>query len=101
MSESGPLKATATEAAAAPAFADHFSSVAARYAGFRPHYPAALFDYLTTLVPRESTVWDCACGSGQATTDLAARFSKVFATDASREQIASAAPCPNVEYRVA
>jgi ubiquinone/menaquinone biosynthesis C-methylase UbiE len=82
-------------------FADHFSDVAARYAGFRPHYPAALFDYLATLVPRDSSVWDCACGNGQATSDLAARFSKVFATDASREQIGAAAPSPNVEYRVA
>jgi ubiquinone/menaquinone biosynthesis C-methylase UbiE len=86
---------------ASHAFADHFSNVAARYAGFRPHYPAALFDYLATLVPPDSSVWDCACGNGQATSDLAARFFKVFATDASREQIASAAPHPNVEYRVA
>jgi SAM-dependent methyltransferase len=82
-------------------FADHFSKVATRYADFRPHYPAALFDYLATLVPPDSTGWDCACGNGQATSDLAARFFKVFATDASREQIASATPYPNVEYRVA
>jgi SAM-dependent methyltransferase len=82
-------------------FSDHFSNVAARYADFRPHYPADLFDYLATLVPQDSTVWDCACGNGQATSDLAGRFFKVFATDASREQIASAKPHPNVEYRVA
>jgi trans-aconitate methyltransferase len=84
-----------------PAFADHFSKVAARYADFRPHYPAALFDYLCTLVPRSATVWDCACGNGQATSDLAARFFKVFGTDASDEQVASASPSTNVEYRVA
>lgn len=101
MNESGSHKAAVAEVGAVSSFADHFSSVAARYAGFRPHYPQGLFDYLTTLAPRDSTVWDCACGNGQATTDLAARFSKIFATDASREQIASAAPCPNVEYRVA
>ncbi len=82
-------------------FSDHFSSVAARYADFRPHYPPALFDFLVTLVPRHSSVWDCACGNGQATSDLATRFSRVFATDASGEQIASATPHPNVEYRVA
>jgi ubiquinone/menaquinone biosynthesis C-methylase UbiE len=82
-------------------FHDHFSGVANRYADFRPHYPAALFDYLATLVPRGSTVWDCAAGNGQATHDLAARFEKVIATDASREQIASAAPHPKVEFRVA
>src|SRR6185295_5693490 len=82
-------------------FHDHFSSVANRYADFRPHYPPALFDYLTTLVPKKSAVWDCACGNGQATLDLAARFDKVIATDASREQIASATSHPKIEYRVA
>src|SRR5436309_13441105 len=82
-------------------FHDHFSEVANRYADFRPHYPATLFDYLATPVPRSSLVWDCACGSSQATLDLATRFDRVVATDASREQIASATPHPNVEYRVA
>jgi ubiquinone/menaquinone biosynthesis C-methylase UbiE len=82
-------------------FHDHFSSVASRYADFRPHYPAALFDYLTTLAPRPSLVWDCACGNGQATLDLAHRFQRIIATDASQEQIASAAAHPKIEYRVA
>lgn len=82
-------------------FHDHFSEVAARYADFRPRYPAALFDYLAKLVPRDSLVWDCACGNGQATVDLAERFDRVVATDASREQIASAKPHPKVEFRVA
>ena len=82
-------------------FHDHFSSVANRYADFRPHYPAALFDYLASLVPRSSVVWDCACGNGQATLDLAERFDKIIATDASREQIASAPPHPRIEYHVA
>jgi ubiquinone/menaquinone biosynthesis C-methylase UbiE len=83
------------------AFHDHFSSVANRYADFRPHYPAALFDYLATLVSPGAAVWDCACGNGQATHDLAARFAKVIATDASKEQVASAKPNPKVEFRVA
>jgi ubiquinone/menaquinone biosynthesis C-methylase UbiE len=82
-------------------FHDHFSSVANRYADFRPRYPAALFDYLATLAPRSSLVWDCACGNGQATVDLAERFDRVIATDASREQIASAKAHPKVEFRVA
>ncbi len=83
------------------AFHDHFSGVANRYADFRPHYPVALFDYLATLVPKSATVWDCAAGNGQASHDLAARFAKVVATDASKEQIASATPKPKVEFRVA
>jgi ubiquinone/menaquinone biosynthesis C-methylase UbiE len=82
-------------------FHDHFSGVANRYADFRPHYPAVLFDYLATLAPQDSTVWDCACGNGQASVDLAKRYARVVATDASKEQIASANAQPNIEYRVA
>jgi ubiquinone/menaquinone biosynthesis C-methylase UbiE len=82
-------------------FSDHFSSFASRYADFRPHYPNALFDYLASLAPPDSTVWDCAAGNGQASVDLAARFEKVIATDASRQQIESAQKQANVEYRVA
>jgi ubiquinone/menaquinone biosynthesis C-methylase UbiE len=82
-------------------FPDHFSSVATRYADFRPHYPASLFDYLATLIPESSVVWDCAAGNGQASLDLAKRFARVIATDGSAQQIASAMPHPKVEYRVA
>src|ERR1700744_3269688 len=82
-------------------FKDHFSGVANRYADFRPHYPAEIFDYLATLVPGHAAVWDCACGNGQATHDLAARFASVIATDASKEQIASAKPNPKVKFQVA
>lgn len=82
-------------------FHDHFSGVANRYADFRPHYPAELFDYLATIVPPNAVVWDCACGNGQAALDLAHRFHRIIATDASKEQIASAKPHPKVEFRVA
>src|SRR4051812_36329693 len=84
-----------------PEFADHFSCVAARYAGFRPGYPSALFEYLATVADPAVTVWDCAAGNGQATAGLARHFAHVIATDASREQIAAAAPLPNAEFRVA
>jgi len=82
-------------------FHDHFSGVANRYADFRPHYPAELFDYLATLAPKDSMVWDCAAGNGQASYDLAVRFARVVATDASKEQIASAKPHPKIEFRAA
>lgn len=82
-------------------FQDHFSGVASRYAEWRPRYPEALFDYLSSLVPRTARVWDCAAGNGQATVDLARRFERVIATDASRDQIGSATPHPGIEYRVA
>jgi SAM-dependent methyltransferase len=82
-------------------FADHFSSLAARYADFRPRYPKELFAYLASLCAARELAWDCACGSGQATIDLAAHFKKVIATDASAQQIAAASPATNIEYRVA
>jgi ubiquinone/menaquinone biosynthesis C-methylase UbiE len=84
-----------------PSFQDHFSSVATQYAEFRPRYPAALFDHLTGLTPERQLAWDCACGNGQATLDLAERFARVWATDASAEQIAAARAHPRVTYRVA
>jgi len=84
-----------------PTFQDHFSSVASDYSAFRPHYPDALFELFATRVPRQSLVWDCAAGNGQATSALAKHFERVVATDASQEQIASAKPLPNVDYRVA
>jgi SAM-dependent methyltransferase len=68
-------------------FRDHFSKRAADYARFRPDYPAALFDWLAGVAPRRRMAWDCACGSGQATTPLAARFERVVATDASVMQL--------------
>src|SRR5215207_5405873 len=84
-----------------PCFSDHFSTVARRYADYRPRYPAALFDYLAELLPRPAVAWDCACGNGQATLDLAKRCQSVIGTDASQEQIAAATGPANVEFRVA
>jgi SAM-dependent methyltransferase len=52
-------------------------------------------------VPRDSTVWDCAAGNGQASIGLAGCFARVIATDASREQIGAAPAHPRIEYRVA
>lgn len=87
--------------AGAAEFPDHFSAVAGAYAAFRPRYPAALFDFLAGCAPRHDLAWDCATGNGQAATDLAGRFARVIATDASGEQIAAATPIRGVEYRVA
>jgi len=83
------------------AFEDHFSRLAATYANFRPRYPSALFDYLGQCCRQRELAWDCACGSGQATLDLAQRFTAVLATDASEAQLAAAPPHPKVRYRVA
>ena len=82
-------------------FADHFSSVSAGYAAFRPRYPDALFDLLAEASPARDAAWDCATGTGQAALGLARRFAYVIATDASEAQIAHATPHPRVTYRVA
>jgi SAM-dependent methyltransferase len=82
-------------------FKDHFSGHAAVYASFRPGYPPALFDFVSSLPARHALAWDCATGNGQAAVDLAERFDRVVATDASAEQIALAVPHPKVEYRQA
>jgi SAM-dependent methyltransferase len=82
-------------------FKDHFSRLAAQYAEFRPKYPGALFDLLGRVGPSRARAWYCACGSGQATLDLAERYESVVATDGSAQQIAAAKPHPRVTYAVA
>jgi SAM-dependent methyltransferase len=78
-----------------------FAPVAREYANFRPGYPPQLFEWLASACLARDSAWDCGCGSGQATGALAARFGRVFATDAAREQIAAAPPDPRVSYAVA
>jgi len=81
--------------------ADHFSEVAARYAAFRPHYPAALVDVLADRSPATATAVDLGCGNGQLTVALARRFDRVIGIEPAEAQIAKATPHPQVEYRVA
>ena len=84
-----------------PAFKDYFSASAAEYATFRPRYPSALFDFVSSIPLRRGVAWDCATGSGQAAVPLADHFERVIATDASAEQIKHATPHPRVSYGVA
>lgn len=78
---------------------DYFSDHSGEYATYRPSYPEELADYLASLPGRRETVWEAGCGSGQLTRTLANRFGRVFATDASAEQLALAPRISNVEYR--
>ncbi len=80
---------------------DHFSGVAGHYASHRPGYPDALFTHLADLAPGRALAWDCAAGSGQAGSGLAARFRQVVATDASHGQLAAGPGRPNVARWVA
>lgn len=75
-------------------------SSAANYSRVRPTYPAELYYWLSKQVPHTDRVWDCACGTGQASIDLAAYFNHVDATDISEAQIAKATPHRHVHYSV-
>jgi len=81
-------------------FEDHFSAQSGQYAQYRPKYPAAMYVYLTSIAPAHSLVWDCGTGNGQAAVSLAEHFDRVYATDASTDQIAHAYPHVKVEYHV-
>ena len=83
------------------AFKDHFSERAADYAKYRPHYPKAIFKYLSSIVERPHLALDCATGSGQAACGLAPFFDRVVATDASMKQISNATRSRKVSYTVA
>ena len=82
-------------------FKDHFSPVATDYATHRPTYPTALVDFLARLAPARRLAWDAGCGSGQLSVLLADRFERVWATDASSEQVAHATAHPRVTYSCA
>lgn len=79
-------------------FADHFSTVAKRYAAYRPHYPAALVDVLASHA-ETGVAWDVGCGTGQLSVGLAERFARVIATDPAQALLDAAEPHPRVEYR--
>ncbi|HEY4056583.1 MAG TPA: class I SAM-dependent methyltransferase, partial [Kofleriaceae bacterium] len=79
-------------------FADHFSSVAAAYAAYRPSYPPELSRVLASLAP-PGTAWDVGCGNGQLTTQLAEHID-VIGTDPSAAQVEQAFPHTRATYRV-
>ncbi|MCB0502232.1 MAG: class I SAM-dependent methyltransferase [Bacteroidetes bacterium] len=81
-------------------FKDHFSGHAEQYVKFRPTYPDALYKGIYEQVNDFDLAWDCGTGNGQVAVELAKRFDKVVATDASQQQIESAIPAERVEYFV-
>ena len=80
-------------------FADHFSTIAAGYAAYRPRYPPELAAALAARCERRELAWDAGCGSGQLSVALADHFARVIATDPSQQQLDEAERRPNVEYR--
>lgn len=76
-----------------------FSAQSDAYSANRPTYDRALFAWLAERSPATALAWDCGCGSGQATRDLAQCFERVIATDINAEQLSHAPALPNVDYR--
>lgn len=81
-------------------FADHFSAVAADYAGARPEYPEALFAWIAAVAPAAALAWEPGCGSGQASRGLARHFGRVHASDPSAAQVAQARGPDNIVFAV-
>jgi len=81
-------------------FEDHFSAHSGQYAQYRPNYPDAIYEYLASISPSRSLAWDCGTGNGQAAIGLAQYFERVYATDASAEQIAQAHFHEKIEYHL-
>jgi len=79
---------------------DYFSGCSSQYAAFRPRYPPSLFEWLSSVSSGHERVWDCACGNGQASVDLAGHFKEIYGTDLSAQQLAHAEAHPRVNYRV-
>lgn len=79
-------------------YIDHFNTESKQYQQFRPDYPDALYQFLATLTPRKSCIWDCATGSGQAALALVKYFDRVIATDINRGQLDAAPSHQGVYY---
>jgi SAM-dependent methyltransferase len=80
--------------------ADSFGRFAEDYAQARPKYPSALYEWIVQWCYQRNAAWDCATGSGQAAVGLSPYFTRVYATDVSREQIRQAIRRENIEYSV-
>jgi methylase of polypeptide subunit release factors len=66
-------------------FKNYFSDDSKEYSKYRPSYPGALFEFLSSVTPGHDLAWDCATGSGQAALGLVKYFNQVIATDASEQ----------------
>ena len=78
-----------------------FEHQASEYLKYRPTYPAALFEFIIQSCTENKVAWDCACGSGQASVQLAKYFDHVYATDAQKNQLENAVAADNVTYQLA
>jgi ubiquinone/menaquinone biosynthesis C-methylase UbiE len=78
-----------------------FNDKAELYESSRPTYPKEIYKFVASLCPSTTLAWDSACGNGQAAIGLVEEFSKVYATDVSKEQIENAKQHSQITYVVA
>ncbi|MFR0690486.1 class I SAM-dependent methyltransferase [Enterobacterales bacterium AE_CKDN230030158-1A_HGKHYDSX7] len=76
-----------------------FTAQSDAYRSNRPTYDPAFFAWLAQVAPSAGRAWDCGCGSGQASEDLARHFTSVIATDINAAQLDKAPRLANVDYR--
>ena len=79
---------------------DNFSGHSSEYAKYRPSYPKQLYDFIRDNCHNFDRAWDCGCGNGQVTGELARIFKEVEATDISSNQISQAKAAENVKFSV-
>jgi len=68
------------------------------YKLFRPTYGTEIYDFISDVVANKDLAWDCACGSGQATNELAKIFKNVVASDVDDNQLSNCTKFNNVKY---
>lgn len=91
-------------AAAVANAAELFARQAAAYKLFRPTYPPALYTAILRYAAAQGNAGrdvaaDVACGSGQASVDLAKLFKHTIGVDASAQQVANAPVIPGVTFQ--
>jgi SAM-dependent methyltransferase len=77
---------------------DRFSAHAGSYASYRPGSPGEVFDFLFQKTASFGSAWDAGTGNGQVALRLADKFTTVYGTDISREQLDKAVTKNNVIY---
>jgi ubiquinone/menaquinone biosynthesis C-methylase UbiE len=75
-----------------------YSISADKYIATRPSYGDDIYNYISSLLNENNMAWDCACGSGQATKEIAKFVNRVVATDPDDIQLKKAPKLDNVRY---
>ena len=57
------------------------------YSSYRPTYGDDIYNYISSLLEEKQIGWDCACGSGQATTEVAKFVDYVIGSDSDSIQV--------------